>query len=330
MKAYWYERAGAAPDVITFGEMPEPEPGPGEVRVKIAVSAVNPTDCKRRELGRELGKFDRIIPNNDGAGTIDAVGDGVNTDRVGERVWLFGAQASRPFGTAAEYCVVPHIYASSLPNQESFAIGACLGVPAVTAHRALYADGDIDGLKVLISGGSGRGGHYAVQMAKAGGATVIATAGSDEKCKNVRSLGADYVFNYRHDDLVSRVLDITDGVGVDRMVDVAFGVNVAAAPQLIRANGWLTSYSSDGFSKPEVPFLDFMYKNIAIRPFSIYGMPENAKINAFQEIGKLLATRRLSHRVGRTYAFTDMISAHQAIEGAELFGVCLVEVNQGG
>ena len=326
MKAYWYEQAGAAPDVITFGEMPDPEPRPGEVRVRIAVSAVNPTDCKRRELGRELGQFDRIIPNNDGAGTIDAVGDGVNTDRVGERVWLFGAQASRPFGTAAEYCVVPHTYAATLPNQESFANGACLGVPAVTAHRALYADGDINGLTVLISGGSGRVGHYAVQMAKAGGASVIATAGSDEKCKHVRSLGADYVFNYRHDDLVSHVLDITDGVGVDRMVDVAFGVNVAAAPQLIKANGWLTSYSSDAFSKPEVPFLDFMYKNIAIRPFSIYGMPENAKINAFQQIGELLATRRLSHRVGRTYAFTDMILAHQAIENSELFGVCLVEV----
>jgi len=326
MKAYWYEQAGAAPDVITFGDIPNPEPGPGEVRVKIAVSAVNPTDWKRRELGRELGKFDRIIPNNDGAGTIDAVGNEVDTSRVGERVWLFGAQANRPFGTAAEYCLVPQAYASGLPNQESFANGACLGVPAVTAHRALYADGDIDGLTVLISGGSGRVGRYAVQIAKAGGATVIATAGSDEKCSHVLNLGADYVFNYRNDDLVSHVLDITDGVGVDRMVDVAFGVNVAAAPQLIRANGWLTSYSSDGVPKPEVPFLDFMYKNIAIRPFSIYGMPENAKINAFQRIGQLLATRRLSHSVDRTYAFTDMIAAHQAIETGELFGVCLVEV----
>ena len=330
MKAYWYERAGAAPDVFTFGEIPNPEPGPGEVRVKIAVSAVNPTDCKRRELGRELGKFDRIIPNNDGAGTIDAVGDGVDIGRIGERVWLFGAQANRPFGTAAEYCVVPQAYASVLPNHESFANGACLGVPAVTAHRALYADGDIDGLTVLISGGSGRVGRYATQMAKAGGATVIATAGSDERCNHVRSLGADYVFNYRNDDLVSRVLDVTDGVGVDRMVDVAFGANVAAAPQLIRANGWLTSYSSDGFSKPEVPFLDFMYKNIAIRPFSIYGMPENAKINAFRQIGELLARGRLSHRVSCTYPFTDMISAHQTIETADLFGVCLVEVAKVG
>ena len=129
--------------------------------------------------------------------------------------------------------------------------------------------------------------------------------------------------------MVSRVLDITDGVGVDRMVDVAFGVNVAAAPRLIRANGWLTSYSSDGFSKPEVPFLDFMYKNIAIRPFSIYSMPESAKINAFQQIGELLATHRLSHWVGRTFAFAEMISAHQAIEHNELFGVCLVEVAKG-
>ena len=167
-----------------------------------------------------------------------------------------------------------------------------------------------------------------VQKLSAAGATVIATAGSDEKCKHVLSLGADYVFNYRNNDLVSCVLDITNNVGVDRMVDVAFGVNVAAAPQLIRANGYLASYSSDRLPKPEVPFLEFMYKNITIQPFSIYGMSENAKINAFQQIGELLATRRLSHLIGRTYAFTDMISAHQAIEKDDLFGVCVVEVAQ--
>ena len=224
--------------------------------------------------------------------------------------------------------MVPQAYASVLPNHESLTNGACLGVPAVTAHRALYADGDINGLTVLISGGSGRVGRYAVQMAKAAGATVIATAGSDAKCNHVLSLGADYVFNYRNNDLVSCVLDITNNVGVDRMVDVAFGVNVAAAPQLIRANGCLASYSSDRLPKPEVPFLEFMYKNITIQPFSIFGMPENAKINAFQQIGELLATRRLSHLIGRTYAFTDMISAHQAIEKDDLFGVCVVEVAQ--
>ena len=127
---------------------------------------------------------------------------------------------------------------------------------------------------------------------------------------------------------MSHILDITDGVGVDRMVDVAFGVNVTSAPQLIRPNGWIASYSSDGLPNPEVPFLDFMYKNITIRPFSIYGMPEDAKISAFQHIGKLLATGCLIHSVGQTYNFSDMIAAHQAIEKNELTGVCLVNVVQ--
>ena len=330
MKAYWYERAGTAPEVIETGDMPDPTPGPGEVRVRIAVSAVNPTDWKRRELGREIGKFDRIIPNNDGAGTIDAVGDGVDPGRVGERVWLFGAQANRPFGTAAEYCVVPDAYASPLPDREGFAGGACLGVPAVTAHRALFADGDIAGLTVLISGGSGRVGRYAVQMAKAAGATVISTAGSADKCDHVRALGADHVFSYRDEDLAGQVLEATAGAGVDRMVDVAFGANVALAPSLIKTNGWLTSYSSDGLPAPTVPFLEFMYKNIAIRPFSIYGMPEDAKRQAFAQISALLEKGQLTHLIDREYPFDSLIEAHQAIETKELFGVCLVNVADDG
>ena len=144
MRAYWYEKAGSAYDVLKFGEIQTPIPGRGEVRVKIAVSAVNPTDGKRRISGRELGKFRRIIPNNDGAGTIESVGEGVSKSRIGQRVWIFGAQANRPFGTAAEYCVVPDIYARLLYDEENFSNGACLGVPAVTAHHALFADGNIN------------------------------------------------------------------------------------------------------------------------------------------------------------------------------------------
>ena len=326
MKAYWYENAGPPSSVLSLGDMPDPEPGPGEVRVRIVFSAVNPTDCKRRELGRELDKFKRIIPNNDGAGTIDAVGEGVNKNRIGQRVWLFGAQANRPFGTAAEYCVLPDIYACPLPDNQSFVDGACLGVPAVTAHRALYADGEINGQTILISGGSGRVGRYAIQLAKAGGATVIGTASSEQKCNDLRELGTDHVFNYRNDDLLKEVLEITRGIGVDRMVDVAFGTNVTIAPRLIKPNGWLSAYSSDGVPKPEFPFLEFMYKNIGIRPFSIYGMPESAKKNAFQGINNLLATGQLSHIIGRKYPFSDMISAHQTVEKSEHPGVCVVSV----
>ncbi len=326
MRAYWYDKAGSAPDVLQFSELDEPLPGSGEVRVKLAVSAVNPTDGKRRELGRELGKFNRIIPNNDGAGTIDAIGDGVASTRIDQRVWLFGAQANRPFGTAAEYCVVPDNYALELPDMTSFAEGACLGIPAVTAHRALFSDCSIEGLTILISGGAGRVGRYAVQMAKYAGATVISTAGSADKCMHIKKLGADYVFNYHTDNIESEVLKITGGQGVDRMVEVAFGTNVGTAPKLIKANGNLTAYSSDAFPMPSLPFLEFMYKNIAIKPFSIFGMPEMAKKKAFEDIGKMLNEGALEHLIDIQYSFNEMITAHQAIEFENLFGCCLVNI----
>ena len=161
-------------------------------------------------------------------------------------------------------------------------------------------------------------------MAKYAEATVISTAGSTDKCVHIKKLGADYVFNYQTDDVESEVLEITDGQGVDRMVDVAFGTNVGNAHKLIKANGTLTAYSSDGCPTPSLPFLEFMYKNIAIKPFSIYGMPETAKTKAFEYIGKMLEKDALEHLIGTEYSFDKMIDAHQAIESKKLFGCCLV------
>ena len=328
MQAYWYEQKGAAGDVLRFDDMPTPEPGSGEVRVRVARSAINPTDCKRREIGRELDAFPRIIPNNDGSGIIDAVGGGVDEGRVGERVWIFGAQAMRPFGTAAEYCVIPSDQARHLGDTASFDDGACLGVPAVTAHRAVFADGNVDGKVVLVSGAAGRVGAYAVQLAKLAGALVIATAGPAEKVAYVKSLGADHALSYRDGDLAACVAEVTDGRGVDRMIDVAFGVNVAQAPSLIRVNGTLTSYGSDAEKTPVLPFYEFMYKNILIRPFAIFGMPADAKQAAFRDIEKHLADGALTHRIDKRFTFDDMVAAHEAIEGGDLFGCCVVTVDE--
>ncbi len=326
MKAYWYEKAGAAAQVLRLGEMKTPEPGPGEVRVKLAVSAVNPTDCKRRHLGRELARFPRIVPNNDGSGVIDAVGPDADPARVGERVWLFGAQAFRPMGTAAEYCVLPARQARHLPDGQSFEDGACLGVPAVTAHRGLFADGDISGQTILVTGAAGRVGRYAVQMAKHAGARVIATVGSAEKIDHVLGLGADHALNYKSDDIPAAVSRITGGTGVDRVLDVAFGANIADAPALVRDNGVIAAYSSDGAATPQVPFLALMYKNVTLRPFAIFGMPSEAQDAAFVQVERLIAGNALSHRVGSRFAFDEMIAAHEAIETGALFGACLVRV----
>jgi NADPH2:quinone reductase len=328
MRAYWYETAGKAADVLTLGEMDAVEPGSGEVRVSMACSAINPTDWKRRERGRELGQFPRIIPNNDGSGVIDAVGEGVDAARVGERVWLFGAQAMRPFGTAAETCILPARYTHPLPDNQSLEDGACLGVPAVTAHRGVFADAPdgIDGQTILITGGAGRVGRYAVQIAKASGATVITTAGSAEKVSHLADLGADHALNYRDDDIKACVMGVTEGRGVDRILDVAFGANIASSADLIRENGLITSYGSDAEPTPVIPFYEFMFKNIAIRPFAIFGMPDEAKDAAFACIGDLLKQNKLSHRIGARFDFADMIAANEAIETGMLFGTCVVNI----
>lgn len=326
MRAWWYEKAGAADDVLQSGERDAPAPAPGEVRVRVLRSAVNPTDAKRRQIGRELGTFALIVPNNDGSGIIEAVGDGVDAARIGERVWIFGAQAGRPLGTAADFCVVPARQARHLPDNLFFDEGACLGVPAVTAHRGCFAEGPIDGKWLLITGGTGRVGRYAVQMAKLAGAKVIATAGSPAKAADLAKLGADHVVNYRNEDLVAAVKDITDGIGVDRFIDVAFGVNIGKVPDLVRANGVVTSYGSDAVAKPEVPFLALMYANILVRPFAIFAMPREAQDAAFADIEAWCTKGALDHAIAKRFDFAELPAAHKAIESGELTGCCLVNV----
>jgi len=327
MRAWWYEKAGPADEVLQSGERDTTEPGPGEVRVAVVKSAVNPTDVKRRQAGRELGQFPLIIPNNDGSGVIDAVGEGVDEGRIGERVWIFGAQAGRPLGTAAEYCVLPSRQARNLPEGQSFEAGACLGVPAVTAHRGCFADGPIEGKTVLITGGTGRVGRFAVQMAKLAGAEVIATAGGPGRAADLAKLGADHVVNYREEDLVTAVSEITGGAGVDRFIDVAFGVNIENAPKLVKTNGVVTSYGSDAAAKPEIPFLALMYANIMVRPFAIFAMPREAQDTAFAEIEGWLAEGALDHVVGQRFGIDELPAAHAAIEQGGFQGCCVVSVS---
>jgi len=327
MRAWWFEQAGSASDVLQLGEMATAEPGPDEVIVRINFSAVNPTDAKRRTDGRELPRFSRIIPNNDGSGVIESVGSNVDASRIGERVWIFAAQAGRAFGTAAQYCVLPSFQAVALPDNTTLEDGACLGVPAVTAHRGLFADGAVDGKTVLVTGGTGRVGSYAVQIAAEAGATVIATAGSAEKVQRLKSLGAHHALNYKNESQIEMVRAVTDGRGVDVMVDVTFGTNAAEVPSLVAPNGVVTSYSTDPVMMPSLDFNAFMFSNILIRPFSIMGMPVDAKTAAFEHITNLLERGVLTHRIGQQHAFSELPAAHDAIESGSVDGVCLVSVS---
>src|SRR6202012_5195101 len=228
MKAVWYERTGAAPDVLTYGEMPTPLAGPGEVRVRLGASGVNPADVGRRAGSYRAMEFSRVIPNSDGAGVIDQIGDGVTRLSVGQRVWLFNGQRNgRAFGTAAEYITLPDHLVTPLPDDLSFAAGRPARFPCMTAWSSLFCDGPITGQTVLVTGGAGAVGHDAVQLAKWGGARVIATVSSRAKDVEARLAGADLVVNYRTTDVVAKVMAFTEGRGVDRVVDVDFGGNLA-------------------------------------------------------------------------------------------------------
>lgn len=329
MRAWWYDEAGTT-DVMTFGELPDPTPAAGDVRVKVAYSMINPTDAKRRETGRELDLLGRITPNNDGSGVIDAVGDGVDESRMGERVWIFGAQSRRAMGTAAEYTILPTNQAIPLPDNADLKAGACLGVPAVTAHCGLFTDGPLSGKHVLISGASGRVGAYGVQFAKwAGAKTVIGTAGDPAKVAYVRELGADHALSYKHDDIATRVLEITDGRGVDHILDVAFGRTIQLVAEIMAPNGVLTNYANDGGDpNPTIPnFRDIMQKCITLRPYGIYSLPEARRDHAFRDITTCLAADALSHKIVGPMAFGGMREAHQAVENGEIFGCLLVEID---
>jgi len=325
MRAAWYEKNGPAAEVLEVGEAPEPEPGPGEVRVRVAVSGVNPTDVKARAGSRPMG-FPRVIPHQDGAGIIDRVGPGVPASRIGERVWMYIVQWQRPSGTAAEYVCVPARRAIRLPATASFAEGACLGIPAVTAHRCLFADGPIAGQTVLVTGGAGAVGHYAVQLAKWAGARVIATVSSAEKARSAAAAGADHVVNYRTEDVAARVRELTGGQGVDRVVDVDFGANLAATLAVLKDNGVVAAYASMGEPEPEVPFYSLMWKNATVRAVFLYTVPEAAKDAATEDIVRLVEDRRLIHQIGARFTLDRIVQAHEAQERGSVTGNIVVEI----
>jgi len=325
MRAAWYEKNGPAAEVLKLGDLPIPEPGPAEVRVRVVVSGLNPTDVKSRAGSRPMG-FPRVVPHQDGAGVIDAVGPGVPSSRVNERVWLYIVQWQRPWGTAAEYTVVPAARAVTLPATTSFAEGACLGIPAGTAHRCLFADGPIHGQTVLVTGGAGAVGHYAVQLAKWAGANVIATVSSKEKAVLAMEAGADHVVNYRAGDPAAEILELTGGAGVDRIVDVDFGGNLAVSVKVIKVNGVLSAYASAGDTEPKLPYSALMAKNVTMRPVLIYTMPEHAKDEAARDILAHVQAGRLLHNIGAHFPLDRIVEAHQAQESGKVTGNIVVQV----
>jgi NADPH:quinone reductase len=339
MRAVVYSQAGG-PEVLRVVERPVPEPGPGEVRVAVQVSGVNPTDWKARRGsgGREQLPFPEVVPNQDGAGTVDAVGDGVDPSRVGERVWLWEAAWRRADGTAQEHVVLPERQAVQLPDGVSFDVGASLGIPALTAHRCLtvselgpaqLAQGALAARTVLVAGGAGAVGHAAIQLAHWAAARVITTVSSDEKAELAQAAGADHVVNYRSSDAADQIRGIAPD-GVDVVVELAPAANATLDSAVLAANGTVAVYATDGGDELDLSVGRLTSRNIRYQFVLVYTVSRAAKDQAVADVEAAVADGALPvgadaglplHR----FPLEQTAEAHAAVEGGAV-GKVLIDV----
>ena len=325
MRTAWYLSNGDARAVLEVGEMLTPVPAAGEVRVKLAVSGVNPSDVKSRR-GRPLA-WERVVPHSDGAGIIDAVGDGVSLSRIGERVWVWNGQWQRPMGTAAQFIVLPQAQAVALPSNTDFSAGACLGIPALTAYHAVQLLGDIAGKTVLVIGASSAVGHYAAQIAAGRGARVIGTVGSAEKALHARNAGVTDTINYKQEAVAERIHALTGGHGVDGIVDMDFASTAKLiAAGALAAHGTLVSYGSNDMGEVPVPFRTLLFSSISLRFFIVYDLSDAERCAAQQGLNALLAEGRLIHTIGARFALDDIAAAHEAVEGGKVLGNVVIDL----
>lgn len=328
MRAAAYDRTGPAKDVLTLIELPTPEPGPGEVRVRLATSGINPSDVKTRGGTRtKVLAFPQIVPHSDGAGVIDAVGAGVDRARIGERVWTWNGAWGRPQGTAAQYIALPSAQAVLLPDRVDFAAGACLGIPALTAYHAVVMDGGVKDKTVLVAGGAGAVGHYAIQFARLRGARqIITTVSSEAKAQIALAAGADVAIDYRKEDVAARVLELTNGAGVNRVIEVDLHANVKLDFAATAANGDIVVYGSN---VPEVPvnFVQGITKNLQLRFFIVYNLTAADRARELAEFGELLASGRLQHNVTDRFPLDRIAEAHERVESGQAGGNVVLDIS---
>jgi NADPH2:quinone reductase len=321
MLAAHYERTGPADEVLAVDSVPDPVPGPGELRVRLRWSGVNPSDVKTRAgLRNAVLAFPRIIPHSDGMGVVDAVGAGVAPQRVGERVWLWNAAWGRADGTAAQFVVLPQDQAVALPEGVPDEAGACLGIPALTALHAVLAQGGVEDRQVLVAGGAGAVGHYAVQFARLLGARqVLTTVSSPAKAALATAAGASVVIDYRREDVAARVRETTGGRGVDRVIEVDIAANGGLDAELVRSGGdWMVYGSGQGqFS---LPFFPLITKNQNLHFFIVYNLETAQRRRAETVLADLLRRGAVVHNIGERLPLAQVARAHQLVERGEVTG----------
>ncbi len=323
MKAAWYERNGAARDVMIVGDLPKPEPAPGEVLVEVHVSGVNPSDVKSR-AGRPLAG-EKVVPHSDGAGVIAAVGTGVPASRLGERVWLWNGQWNRALGTAAEFIALPAAQAVRLPDAVDFASGACLGIPGLTAMHAVSLHAPVDGKTLLVTGSASAVGHYVTQIATTRGARVIGTA-SAARTHHANAAGAFAVIDYKSENVIQRVLDLTHGKGADGIIDMDFS---STAPMLsggiLASHGKLVAYGSNQRGDNPLPFTDSLFRSLTLQFFLVYELSLQERETAIAELSAMLEAGTLRHTIGARYPLDDIAAAHEAVEAGRILGNVIIE-----
>jgi NADPH:quinone reductase len=324
MIAAWYDRQGPPAEVLQVGELVAAEPGPGEVRVRLTVSGASPGDMKKRQswLGSPMA-FPRIVPHSDGAGIIEAIGPGVDPARTGKRVWVYGAQSYRPFGTAAQSTVVPDGLAVDLPDAVSDETGACFGIPGITAHRAVFADGPVAGQTVLVHGVRGSVGSLAAQLARWAGATVIGTVRTDAEAGQIDQGIADHVVSLQSD-AASAIRRLAPD-GVDRIIEVALSANADLDAAVVRNGAVLAAYASPE-DRPELPFWPMLFANVTIRLLGSDDFPADAKDAAAADLTKAAAQSALSIPIAEVIPLARIAAAHELIESGRAPGRVLVSV----
>ena len=339
MRAIEYSVTGD-PEVLTLVDRPVPDPGPGEVRVRIHRSGVNPTDWKSRR-GSEAGAAvdPPQVPNQDGSGVVDAVGEGVEAALLGLRVWIWEAAHLRPAGgTAQEYAVVPARHVVLLPDLASFNLGASLGVPFLTAHRCLtvtedgparLGPGTMDGRTVLVAGGAGAVGNAAIQLARWSDATVITTVSSPQKGHLAAHAGADHIIDYRQQDVVAEVHAIAPA-GVNTIVEVSPAVNAAIDVQVLARHGSVAVYANNGGSAIELPIRPSIVPNVRWQFVLVYNAPQEWRARALEDVSAAVldGAVRVGDEAGlplHHYTLEQAAEAHAAVEQG-VVGKVLIDV----
>jgi NADPH2:quinone reductase len=324
MKAAWYEKQGAARDVLTIGEMDDPHPRAGEVRIRVAFSGVNPGDVKKRQDSFGLGMpYPRVIPHSDGSGTVDAVGEGVSREWIGRRVWCYGAQSYRPFGTAAEYTVVPLQQVAQLPESAPLEQGACLGIPGITAHRAVHVAGSVEKRTVLVQGGAGAVGACAVQLAHRAGARVIATCRAESDKQIASRAGADEVL-LADGNLAERIRALAPA-GVHHVVEVAFAANIKTDMQVLAQGGSIATYATNA-PTPEIPFWELVFVNAQIFFVGSDDVPADAKLEAARDLNQALEAGWQGQDIAEVVPLDQIARAHELVERPVKPGRVLVAI----